>query len=102
MSLRQRNVLARWVSPCFKIASLTLLAAALTGCGGGSGGGGGGGAPQQQLQLSTTQLNITSPIESTVAAQAVTGTVSGNPQTVYARVVATSNGIASITGPTVS
>jgi hypothetical protein len=82
------------------MAALLLLA--LTGCGGGSGGGGGNGSgPTQQLQLSTTQLNITSPIEGTVAAQTITGTVSGNPQTVYARVVATSSGITSISGPTV-
>jgi hypothetical protein len=85
-------------------AALAVTAAVLlsAGCGGGGGGSSPPPPPAHILQLDKTQITLAAP--STVAitpTDMLSGTVSGNPAAVYATVLYTNNGIASISTPSV-
>jgi IPT/TIG domain-containing protein len=83
--------------------SSVLVSALVAACGGGGGGGGSPPPPVQQLQLSTTQINFASPSTGGIPPPVqLSGSVSGNPTAVYAKVTYTTNGLGSVATPVVS
>jgi hypothetical protein len=80
------------------------LSLVLSACGGGGGGGGGGNQqPAQALTLSTTTLNFASASNAlTPAPLPLSGSVSGNPASIFAVVAFTNTGLDFISAPTVS
>ena len=88
-----------------RYGALIFCALMLTACGGGGGGGsGGGGSPPaaQRLTLSTNQLNFAAATNGAPIGQEISGTISGSPQAVYVTIAHTTEGIASVSQPTIT